>query len=317
MPEVSIVIPSRNSSKTIVRLLKSVFNQNFPKRKYEVIVVDSSTDDTLEKISKFNVKIIKVPTPPVRNSNILRNMGAKASRGEYLFFVDSDSEVSRNWISEILSVFKNQNVVCVGGNIISKGNIFDDYVTDAIISPMRVSKKILITDKGNFHNRFWPIGGNVAFKKSIFRKFNGFPPKTTSYEEVELLWKMCKKNYKLALTPKTLVIHHYNRGFLKMMRTYFRYGTGCGNFAIKNFSSRFSKFRLSIYFLILFFYFTLLVPNFKILISLYMIFLTFYLLKTRDISKSLLYPFLDFSFIGVSFMVGMTISLIKRFFSSR
>ena len=317
--EASVIIPSRNSSKTIEKLLTSIFNQTYPRRKYEVIVSDSSIDDTREKLSKFPIRLVKVKPKKGRNSNLLRNVGAKTARGNYLLFIDSDCEVPSNWISEILKQFKNKKVACVGGNIVSKGNIFDDYVNSALKSPMRKLSRIYTTSRENFHKRLWPIGGNIAFKKSIFRELGGFSPNLKYYEEVDILWRLCKQNYYLILTPKTIVTHHYNKNFIEMIKTYFRYGNGCGNFVAKNFESTFSKIRIVTYLSILFIYFAFLkiIINFfeiglLFIILIYLIFSLHYLISTRRI-QSFLFPLFDFIFIGISFIFGMTTSLFKNY----
>jgi Glycosyltransferases involved in cell wall biogenesis len=99
---VSAVIPVYNGKKTVGDCLESVFNSDY--KNFEVIVVDDkSTDNSLEIISKFPCKVIKV------NNNVgaaaARNRGAEASRGEVLFFLDSDIVIEKDTLDKIVKNF--------------------------------------------------------------------------------------------------------------------------------------------------------------------------------------------------------------------
>lgn len=93
-PSVSIVIPTRNSARTIETCLRSIANQSYPH--VETIVVDQeSTDGTKEIARRFDVKLISVPhgglyIPPTRS----RNAGTAAASGAYVAHLDSDMELS-------------------------------------------------------------------------------------------------------------------------------------------------------------------------------------------------------------------------------
>ena len=53
-PEISIVIPAHNASATIEACLQSLIRQDFPKDRYEIIVVENaSTDDTADRIRRM------------------------------------------------------------------------------------------------------------------------------------------------------------------------------------------------------------------------------------------------------------------------
>ena len=90
----SVVIPSYNAEKTIVRTLLSCIKQSYSN--FEIIIVDdASTDQTvlmmrefIKRNHKFNIKIFK----QAKNSgpSVCRNIGIKESKGEYIAFLDAD-----------------------------------------------------------------------------------------------------------------------------------------------------------------------------------------------------------------------------------
>jgi cellulose synthase/poly-beta-1,6-N-acetylglucosamine synthase-like glycosyltransferase len=316
-PNVSIIIPSRNSKKTIRKLLDSIFSMHYPKNKYEVIVVDSSTDDTAEIVKKYPVKLIKISSSKTRNIAIACNIGAKTSRGTFLAFVDADCSIGRNWLKDLISSFSSKEIACVGGKVVTYGNIFDEYARIAFKSPVRNINKKYVTDVSNFHKRMWPIGCNFMIRKNIIEEIGYFDEELQFYEEVDLFWRICRKGYKLLLIPKAKVKHSYQRNFFEMLKTYFRYGKGCGYFCKKYKNSKFAKIHLLLFcsiltyfltaFLLFFqshsFYFFVILPA-----VLYFYLFSYYLSKKNKFAW--LFPLLDFIFCGVAYMSGFLYSLL-------
>lgn len=84
---VSIVIPAKNESKLLPRLLKSIQEQTI--QPLEVIVADAfSTDDTREIARRYKAKVIDGG-----KLSIGRNNGAKEAKGEIIFFMDADAKL--------------------------------------------------------------------------------------------------------------------------------------------------------------------------------------------------------------------------------
>jgi glycosyltransferase involved in cell wall biosynthesis len=84
-PVVSIIIPTKNSSKTLAACLDSVVNQYY--KNIEIIVVDNhSTDSTIEIARKYTSDVYTFG--PERSFQI--NYGAQMASGKYIYRVDSD-----------------------------------------------------------------------------------------------------------------------------------------------------------------------------------------------------------------------------------
>ena len=88
MPRVSVITPVYNGARTIARAIESVLAQSF--RDFEMVVVDDgSTDGTLEILEGFGDSITLLKQAHLQQA-IARNLAVKASRGEYLAFLDAD-----------------------------------------------------------------------------------------------------------------------------------------------------------------------------------------------------------------------------------
>ncbi len=95
---VSVVVPTRNSSATLARCLRSVREQSHPD--VEIVVVDnSSSDDTLGVAGELADVVLTAG--PERSAQ--RNRGAGAATGDLLFFIDSDMSLERDVVAEAVA----------------------------------------------------------------------------------------------------------------------------------------------------------------------------------------------------------------------
>lgn len=103
--KLSIIIPSYNMESKINKCLDSILNQNANKAEYEIIVVDSSTDDSEKLLAEYakkfkNVKIIKCNNRKLCGT--ARNIGVKYATGDYVYCMDIDDWLAENCLSKIL-----------------------------------------------------------------------------------------------------------------------------------------------------------------------------------------------------------------------
>jgi glycosyltransferase involved in cell wall biosynthesis len=101
-PLVSIVIPCYNQARFLSEAIESALIQTHPR--VEVIVVDDgSTDNTAEVVARFpRVRRVWQDNRGVAEA---RNAGFRASRGEYVVFVDADDRLASNAVEAHLACF--------------------------------------------------------------------------------------------------------------------------------------------------------------------------------------------------------------------
>ena len=118
-PEVNAIITSWNESKKVYLTVKSLVKGDYPKDKLKITVVDDgSTDDTsywLSKASKkFGCKVITLENNRGKRNAI--HTAVKECNSEITILIDSDVEVAKDGISEILRGFSNDKIAIVCGN---------------------------------------------------------------------------------------------------------------------------------------------------------------------------------------------------------
>ena len=128
LPLVSVIVPVRNEEHLIAQCLRSLLDQDYPKDRLEVLVVDNdSTDRSREIIRQFPVQYL---FEKKKGASAARNAGARAARGDLLAFTDSDCVVPSHWVSRLVSALNEDSVDAVGGDtpVNSQGSLIGDYL---------------------------------------------------------------------------------------------------------------------------------------------------------------------------------------------
>lgn len=116
-PKVSIVVPVYNTEGFIGETLDSVLNQTYSD--FEIVCIDDgSTDKGLNILRAYaqKDKRISVYTQPNMGLSIARNSGIRLSKGEYIYFLDSDDLLEPEFLETCMNAIDGMNldVVCFG-----------------------------------------------------------------------------------------------------------------------------------------------------------------------------------------------------------
>jgi rhamnosyltransferase len=113
---ISVIVPVKNGEATIKECLDAIIRQTiYPS--IEIIIIDSgSTDNTLEILKTFPVRLITIE-PGSFNHGLTRNMGAGAAAGKLLYFTVQDAKLaSIDALEKMAGHFENEQVASVCGN---------------------------------------------------------------------------------------------------------------------------------------------------------------------------------------------------------
>ncbi len=164
--ELTIVIPAKNESKLIPRLLTSLTIQDYSKMSStRVLVADAnSTDGTPEIVMSFrdrlNVSVIRGGMPSVG-----RNQGAALADTPYILFLDADIELAdSSLVRHCVEKAQNQSLHCVTTNIICRGGSWIDklfYTANDVFQYLSYLHRPFATGMFMFFDRrkFWELGG--------------------------------------------------------------------------------------------------------------------------------------------------------------
>lgn len=206
--QISVIIPSYNSSKTLMHTIEGINNQRNIDD-YEVILVDSSDDGSMDRIiSQYEASsIIKIIRSEKRLSpSEGRNLGASHSSGTLLVFIDSDVVPSPNFLHKIREAYESGYLTGGGG---------------IEIPDFQKCKSIALAQYYLQFNEFLPVGVtrekkfvpscNLFCDRGIFSKAGGFPDMRAS-EDV-MLGINISRFEKVWFVPEITVSHIFRENW--------------------------------------------------------------------------------------------------------
>jgi len=201
--DLSVIIPTLNEEKYIGLCLKALVNQTLPRERYEIILVDSySNDNTVAISEKYVDRIVFVPR---KGPGYARNIGVKVANGRILVFIDADTIASKDLLEKILCVFTDDKIV--GGTCFyhpDSTRLFDRFI---YITANNLTKLCDLL----FLRSVAAVPGFICFiRKDIFEDIGGFDESLTVFEDHDLGIRMKKKG-KIIYLDETYVMTSIRR----------------------------------------------------------------------------------------------------------
>lgn len=128
--QVSVIMPAFNAQQTIKSSIESVLRQTH--RDFELIIIDDgSTDSTLAIIKSFVDPRIRWKAQQQQGVSAARNAGLKSAQGQFIVFLDSDDQMTDDFLRQHLAAFEK--------------NSYADliYCDDMLIDPTGATRQLL------------------------------------------------------------------------------------------------------------------------------------------------------------------------------
>lgn len=145
LPFCSVIVLNYFGEKVITDTLNSLLNLNYPKNRYEVIVVDNNSKDESKGIlQKYAEKYDNVKTFFL-NKNLGfskgNNVGIRQAKGKYVCLLNNDCFVDKEWLKElVLTAEKNENIFAVSSKVLLyprflylKAKVSNDFVIKDVL----------------------------------------------------------------------------------------------------------------------------------------------------------------------------------------
>ena len=115
-PVISIVIPSCNPGKLLLRSVRSVLAQTY--QDYEIIIADDGSNDSSgELIKTLQLDNLYYYRLEHKNANVARNYGILHSKGKYIAMLDADDQWFRNHLEVNMELIKTTECDGIYGSI--------------------------------------------------------------------------------------------------------------------------------------------------------------------------------------------------------
>ena len=219
-PKVAVVILNWNGKFFLEKFLPSVYNSTYPNIEF-IIGDNASTDDSVRFVQETypSIKILSNDT----NLGFAGGYNAILSRVEadYYVLLNSDVEVTPNWIEPVISYIESEpNMVAAQPVIMAyhdksrfehagaAGGFLDKYgypfCRGRLLNQME-------ENYGQYNRSievFWATGAALFIRADAWKSAGGFDPDFFAHmEEIDLCWRLKRQGYRIGCCTQSLVYH--------------------------------------------------------------------------------------------------------------
>lgn len=184
----SVVIPTRDRSQTVVRAIDSVLK--YSDSPIEVIVSDDgSRDDTLARLAAYgDPRLVVVGVEASRGANHARNFGARAARAPLVAFLDSDDAFMAGRVERLIAAFAARPEIDAS---------IDGYLDHGVRNAVEHRLPEMIPEPAMFRHMLIahqiPLtNSTVTVRKAVFEAVGGFDEALRRHQDRDLLVRLSR-----------------------------------------------------------------------------------------------------------------------------
>lgn len=220
MNKVAVVILNWNGKKYLEKFLPFVV-QNTTLPNTQIYVADNgSSDDSVGFLKENfpNIPIIQLD----KNYGFAKgyNLALEQIEAEYFVLLNSDIEVTPNWLEPLINFLdNNRNYAALQPKILSYNQReFFEYAgaaggfIDFLGYPFCRGRILNEIEKDNgqyndFIDIFWASGACLVIRADIFKEFKFDDDFFAHMEEIDLCWRLKNSGYKIGFHPESIIYH--------------------------------------------------------------------------------------------------------------
>lgn len=222
--KVSVLIPTLQANRRLPALVAALNNQTL--RPFEVIVVDSESDDGTAEVARSLGCIVHTVRRDEFDHGGTRNMAARIASGDIILFMTDDAVPANRFFIENLT--KRLGVAEIVAAYARQLAHPDARPTEVAWRMKNYPERSEVRDlsstrsKGLAAYRFSDVASAVV--KSAFDAVGGFPARLVTNEDMLLCAVLLQRGFKVAYEAEALVMHSHNLSLAGLARRYFDMG---------------------------------------------------------------------------------------------
>jgi len=225
MMDISVIIPTYNRKEGLIKCLRSLISQSYPRDKFEVIVIDDGSRYPVEDaLSPLRTQLgnLRYVAQNHKGPAAARNMGVSLSSGSIFAFIDDDCEAHPEWLALMVKAHREHaDLIAIGGATLT-ANQKASVVVGQFLSTCSIEANL----SGTSEVIFFPTC-NVSCKRSLFssQKFDeDFP--LPGGEDLEFFWRLFHAGYRFGWDKEIKVVHYRDDSLASFARQAYIYGRG-------------------------------------------------------------------------------------------
>lgn len=222
VPEISVVVPSRNRPRALVALLRALLRQTV--RDFEVVICDDGSEPPLAPFlqrfaDRLPLRVIRLDHR--HGPAFARQMAIDAAVGQYLVFTDDDCCPAPDWLGYLYRSLRAEPHIGVGGS--TSNGLRQNWFSEA-------SQSLISSLYKECPGEFLATN-NLALERTRLAAVGGLPSNwpISGGEDRELCRRWTEK-FPLRLIPEAHVLHYHRLTLPGFVRQHFNYGRGGAHF---------------------------------------------------------------------------------------
>lgn len=224
-PFVTIIVPAYNEEKTLKKTVESLAALDYPKDKYEVLIVDDGSKDKTYSIAKS----LESKSPYIRAYHIENrgkggalNFALEKARGEFVGALDADSFVEKSAMRNIISRFDDPTTMAVTPAM----KVYQPKTFLEIIQEMEYVFGIFLRKIFSFIGSIHVTPGPFSlFRKKFFDDYGGYDEHNLT-EDIEVALRIQSKGYHIECSSNAYVYTVAPKSFIGLLKQRLRWYYG-------------------------------------------------------------------------------------------
>ena len=216
-PKVSILIPTKDKVDFLKRCIKSIESKTNYKN-YEILVIDNESSEpaSLKYLDTLPYQVIQYPAE--FNFSSINNFAAEHATGDYLLFLNNDTEVvTPEWLEAMLEHAQRKEVGAVGAKLRYPDGLLQHAGMILVKNrwPDHVHRLTPPYDHGPYgmvdviRNYNMVTAACMMMSASVFREVGGFDENLPIiFNDIDLCFRIRSQGYLIVYTPYS-VLYHY------------------------------------------------------------------------------------------------------------
>ena len=218
-PKVAVVVLNYNGKKLLQQFLPSIVSNSDGATIY--VVDNASTDDSLSFLEKEFPQIKCIVLHENLGFAEGYNIGVKQIVADYFILINSDVEVTPNWIKPVIDLMETDKTIAACQPKILSFTNKDEFeyagacggFIDTYGYPFCRGRifNTIEKDSGQYNDAaeiFWATGACMFVRAEVFNDLRGFDNKYFAHmEEIDLCWRMKNTGNKIMVVPSSVVYH--------------------------------------------------------------------------------------------------------------
>ncbi|MBI4918544.1 glycosyltransferase family 2 protein [archaeon] len=198
-PLVSVVIPAVNEEKNIGKCLMSIHNQDYPRGRVEVIVVDDGSIDRTKSVAQhFCAKVL---SQNHKGKSEALNLGVQNAVHDIIFTIDADTVLEKSCLKNLVKPFVDFSVGATTGN----SKVINSKTFLGTFQNIEYSYNNLIRSSFSklFSTGIWFFGALACYRKDALNKVGGFKTDTLA-EDMDIALDLNNAGYRTINVPNAV-----------------------------------------------------------------------------------------------------------------